>query len=286
MRIAVLGDFHYSRLVDADDEARLARDLAMQKIFDAFFNEDADMYVSIGDLTHMGHPEEYRAVYTRIQQYGKPFFHALGNHDAYSLTKKEIISLTGQKRYQLIDTPSARLIVLDTAREMNLPDWSGTIDEEQRRWLNALLYADDPRPVIIFAHHPIYNTTARSTFDKLSIAPDEKIDELLLNAPTMGVYVCGHNHIHSIAERQQWCFVQIAAAWDVPSYRLLTVHEQTITIELKVIDDPTLDELIHRFHQKMDGFTPIPRIIAQGDKETWHHTFDLTSVHSKMNTRM
>lgn len=36
MRIAVLGDFHYSRLVDADEEARHARDRATQKILDAF----------------------------------------------------------------------------------------------------------------------------------------------------------------------------------------------------------------------------------------------------------
>ena len=280
MRIAVLGDFHYSRLADADEEARHARDRATQKILDAFFNENADLYVSVGDLTHMGHPDEYRNIYARIQTYGKPFVHALGNHDAYSLTKKEIISLTGQKRYHLIETSSARLLVLDTAREMNLPDWSGTIDEEQRRWLSDMLYTDDPRPAIIFAHHPIHHTTARSTFDKLSIAPEEKIDELILNAPTMGVYVCGHNHIHSIAERKQWCFVQIAAAWDVPSYRLLTVHEQSITIELKTIDDPELDELIHRFHHLMDGFTPIPRIIAQGEEDTEHHTFDFAKVRS------
>lgn len=100
------------------------------------------------------------------------------------------------------------------------------------------------------------------------------------NAPTTGVYVCGHNHIHSIAERKHWCFVQIAAAWDVPSYRLLTVQEQTITIELKTIDDPELDELIRRFQQQMDGFTHIPRIIAQSEEDTQRHTFDFAKVRS------
>ncbi|PTQ55178.1 MAG: hypothetical protein BSOLF_0048 [Candidatus Carbobacillus altaicus] len=285
MRIAVLGDFHFSRLVDAEDEARRARDLAAKKVFDAFFSEDADLYVSVGDLTHMGHPDEYRAVYALINQYGKPFYHALGNHDAYSLTKEEILSLTGQKRYDLIETPRARLVFLDTAREMNLPDWSGSLDDMQREWLKDVLHAEDDRPVIIFAHHPIYNTTARSAFDKLSIVPEEKVEELLLAAPTSGIYVCGHNHINSIVTRDRWCFVQTAATWDIPAYRLLTVQDHNVSIELITIDDPELGELIRRFHLQMEGFTPIPQMIAQGDDDALSHTFVFPRLGTEMNTQ-
>lgn len=125
MRLMVMGDFHYSRMESGSAEMLAARDEAFSTMLGKFLEWDADLHISLGDLTHEGHPEELEFVFDSIESSGRPFIHVLGNHDTLSLPKAEILTITGQQRYHAIDREEAMLLFIDTTKEMNADDWGG-----------------------------------------------------------------------------------------------------------------------------------------------------------------
>ncbi|WP_171651906.1 metallophosphoesterase family protein [Paenibacillus foliorum] len=125
----------------------------------------------------------------------------LGNHDAYLLPKAEIMALTGQQRYHAIENEEAMLIFLDTSKEMNRSDWGGEMDAERLEWLKAQLDKSGNKPVFIFAHHPVYDTTTHSTMEKMSIDPQIDMLDVLNRKEGHGFYFCGHNHMNSIVQK-------------------------------------------------------------------------------------
>ncbi|CAM3371099.1 metallophosphoesterase [Hydrogenibacillus schlegelii] len=261
MRIVLFGDFHFPWLDCADEAVRDARDRAYRKIVEAVLAEPADYVVGIGDVTNLGRPEEFAAVRELFDPAGERFVYVLGNHDALLLPKNEIEAETGQPRFRAIEREEATLVVLDTARDRSLRDWSGTLDDEQRTWLADRLAEredGDRRPLLIFAHHPPYGTTARSTEEKMHLDPAIPFVELLAAGPAPAVVFTGHNHVHSIVRKAGIAFVQTAAMLDAPGYRVIDVEAGRIRVTFRPIDDPDLRAAIARFHRLMPGFTPYP----------------------------
>ncbi|RNF39856.1 metallophosphoesterase family protein [Planococcus salinus] len=240
MKIAVIGDLHYPALEEEYGFIEENRKAFYETFLERFFSVPADLYVSIGDLTNFGWKEELEEVYALINQHQKPFLHVLGNHDVYGQTREEVLNITGQQRFHSITTESAVLAFINTAKEQDFEDWGGTLDPQQLDWLEGAIEQSGDLPLIMFAHHPVYDTTANSEKEKLSIHPDVPVWEILSKKEGAGLYVNGHNHTNSIAARDQWNFLQLAAVLDEQAVRTIEVSESHISVDSIELDDPEL----------------------------------------------
>ncbi|TDG00127.1 metallophosphoesterase family protein [Paenibacillus piri] len=273
MKLVLLGDFHYSRMKNGAAEVKEAGEHAYSAILDSFLSTDGQFHISLGDLTNEGVPEEFRYVLGRIGDSGRDFIHVLGNHDTNSIPKADIRAITGQQRYRAIDTEEAVLLILDSTKEQSPNDWGGEIDSEQTEWLRVQLEQAGEKPVLIFAHHPVYDTTALSIYDMLSIHPEHPIKGLLQQKKGPGFYFCGHNHVNSIIRQQNWHFIQTAACLDVPAIRTVELKDGQFRTELVMIDQPDLTDRIANFQMSMDGFSPASD--ARGEEADCHLQVEL-----------
>lgn len=269
----MMGDFHYSHLGNAAKEVLEAQERAYAAMLQTFVEMEADFHISLGDLTHDGLPGELDYVFQRLKGTGRRFVHVLGNHDAHSMTKAEIMSLTAQQRYHAIHNEEATLIFLDTTKEMNPSDWGGELDAEQLAWLQTELVQAGTKPVMILAHHPVHGTTARSTLDRLSIDPKLDMKAVLHTAAGPGFYFCGHNHVNSIVKQENWHYIQTAACLDVPAFRIVDIRDGQVTIDLVSMDEAMLADDMALVKRSMSGFHPLEG--ARGSEADWSLVVDV-----------
>lgn len=255
MKIAVIGDLHYPTVKEEYALSQRERQDFYESFMAHFFSVPADLYVSIGDLTNFGTQDELEGIYTIIDQHQKPFVHVLGNHDVYALPREEVLKITKQDRFHSLSTDSAVLAFLDTAQEQNYEDWGGTLDLEQQFWLADVVADSGNRPLLVFGHHPVYGTTKNSSKEKRSISPDIPMWDLLNNKQNAGLYVNGHNHFNSIAAREQWTFLQIAAVLDEQAVRVIDISEAMISIDYVPFVDPNLRQQARNIGNAIDHFS-------------------------------
>ncbi|MFD1031330.1 metallophosphoesterase family protein [Metaplanococcus flavidus] len=254
MKIAVIGDLHYPTVKEDYALSQGERQLFYESFMAHFFSIPADLYVSIGDLTNFGTKDELEDIYAIIDQHQKSFVHVLGNHDVYAMKRGEVLKITQQDRFHSISTETAVLAFLDTAQEQNYEDWGGTLDTEQQYWLAEVVEESGSRPLITFGHHPVYGTTKNSSKEKRSISPDIPVWDLLNKKQNAGLYVNGHNHFNSIAAREQWTFLQIAAVLDEQAVRVIEVSETMISIDYVPFDDSSLRQQAQAIGNAIDHF--------------------------------
>lgn len=232
MKFRTFGDLHYSMNYQEFLEFDGIRDQYYDIFIKQLFSKPANYYVSIGDLTNTGHPEEYTGIQNIIRKYDHhdQFQFTVGNHDMYIPTKEDVSEFfsTSLNRYFVED--DICIIFIDTARQQHTFDWSGFMDNQQLSWLDQVLTENADKTVIIFAHHPVYNTTMFSTKDKASIVSDVPIREILNKHKNKGFYVCGHVHADSIVHEDNWTFVQIAAILDQPVVREIDISSNHFSI--------------------------------------------------------
>lgn len=273
MKVVVFGDLHYPEV--SDKEIEPIRDTFYEHFFQKLFEIDAEYYISIGDLTNYGTDREIKGVYDIINKHGKKFIHVLGNHDVYGNSKNNVIEQTGQKRYHAIDTKHAIFAFIDTTRDQDLENWGGIIDNEQLEWLTDIVNNNDAKPLIIFGHHPVYQTTAFSDKDMFSIDPSIPIWELLQKRKTKGIYINGHNHYNSITDKEQWTFVQLAAILDQPAVRILDIDDVNISINTISFLDDKMKEQAQLIGENIQHFTLKSNEL--GTTEDLSHTIKLDS---------
>ena len=264
MKITAIGDLHYvqDRTYDTNEQLPAKFTAARDRYFNAYLKEvfslESDYFVSIGDLTNYGTEKELTEVYNIIHQYGKPFIHAIGNHDLYSMTREEVCAITKQKVNHTIELQHVKLIFWETARVMDYDVYGGTVTQQQLDWLQEELQAAGDKLVILFGHHPIYNTTYHSNYENLSIDPAIDVYETLQKkVEGKAIYVCGHNHFDSIVEQDNWTFVQIASVLDVPAVRVIEVEENEVKIYAQTILDESYAEDAAYIGTEMNHFNPI-----------------------------
>lgn len=266
MKIAVMGDLHYPVMKHADSSLLEARDTFFREIVRRFLAIDADLHIALGDLTNEGLPEEYERVYGWIRQdpHARRFVQLFGNHDKYTLDTADILSLTGQSRYSRIDTSDAVVVLLDTARDRLREDWSGFLDEAQLQWLTRFLMRPEEearseegdRPLLLFAHHPLYDTTTRSTEEYMWLAPEIDLRGTLQRYAGTGFYFNGHNHANSIVRENRWHYVQTADVLDYPAFRLIEATREKVDIRLMRIEEEELWKLARRIGENMIEYHP------------------------------
>lgn len=122
LRLAVMGDLHYHDADEAVPVWRNARDAYFEELIDAFLGMEADVHISLGDLTNYGTRSELEGVYGLIRRHDRRFIHVLGNHDLYAQPRLGLLETTGGQRYHVLESDEAVLAFLDTAKEMDLTD--------------------------------------------------------------------------------------------------------------------------------------------------------------------
>ena len=260
MKLLLMGDFHYPVMEHGTPELLEAREHFFGGMIEAFLRVDADYHISLGDFTNEGFPVEFRFVFDQVRAFGqaRQFIHVLGNHDTYHIPKTEILSITGQQRYHKIDTAEAALVFLDTTKEMSPKDYGGEIDPEQMAWLENELRQSGDKPVFLFGHHPLPDTTAYSEKHMLRIHPEFDVWSVMQAKSGPGYYFCGHNHVQSIVKRDQWHFVQTAACLDIPAFRMIEIENGKLSVSMVPVEDQRLLELAALIRVNMKRFKPKP----------------------------
>ncbi|TBL75128.1 metallophosphoesterase family protein [Paenibacillus thalictri] len=264
MKLIVMGDLHYHEVDGTVPEWQEMRNDFYQTFIARFFEFEADAYISLGDLTNYGYSSELQEVYGMIRQYGKPFYHALGNHDLYAQSRREVLAITEQARYHAVTTEQAVLVFIDTAKEMDFEDWGGWVDEEQLQWLEGVVKTSGTKPLLVFAHHPVHKTTAHSDRPKGSIHPDIDMWKILNMKQGTGIYFNGHTHIDSIVKQNNWTFVQLSACLDQTSLRIVEIDQDEISISPVDITDRILIESVETLYNNMKHFKHSPH--ARGEE--------------------
>lgn len=258
MKIAVMGDLHYPTVKEEYALSQQERQDFYESYMAHFFSVPADLYVSIGDLTNFGTRDELEGIYAIIDKHHKPFVHVLGNHDVYGMRREEVLQITQQERFHSLSTDNVVLAFLDTAQEQNFEDWGGTLDAEQQSWLSDIVEKSGTRPLVVFAHHPVYGTTKNSHKEKRSISPYIPMWDILNKKQNAGLYVNGHNHFNSIAARNQWTFLQIAAVLDEQAVRIVEITEALISIDYVPFVDADLRTQALAIGNAIDHFSLNP----------------------------
>lgn len=255
MKIAVIGDLHYPTLKDGCAFIEKNRRVFYETFLERFFSVPADLYVSIGDLTNYGRQDELEEVYAIIRKHQKPFKHVLGNHDLYAMPRSSVLSISQQERFHTISTDSVVLTFLDTAREQDYEDWGGTMDATQQYWLEAVVEETQHRPLVVFGHHPVFSTTLHSDREMRCIHPEVPIWDILNKKRGAGLYINGHNHANSLAVRNDWTFLQLAAVLDEQAVRMIEITDSFIAIDSVVIGDAELKTHAEEIGNAIKHFT-------------------------------
>lgn len=259
MRMVLMGDLHYAyRLKVRGGPLTRLKDQVFQCLMDHFMSVDSNFYISIGDLTNEGTKDELDQVYRWLETIKERWIHVLGNHDTLTLPKQVFRS---QRLLEyVIDTEYARLIILDTTKERSWYDWGGTLSVDSLQWLQEMIHTTErSRAVFVFAHHPVFQTTARSDKRMQAIDPKLPMREILGKRPGLNVFFSGHNHVHSIIREDHWLHVQTGAVLDTLSYRIIEWDGQHFAIRMVPAGPPILFRDILRFSRHMRGFSTAGR---------------------------
>ncbi|HUC93080.1 MAG TPA: metallophosphoesterase [Paenibacillus sp.] len=263
MKLVLMGDLHYHDIDATVAGWREARAAFYETLLGRFLELDADFHISLGDLTNYGTTMELQEVYELLRRKERTFIHVLGNHDLYAQTRREVLAITGGQRYHAIDSDKAMLVFLDSAKEMDYEDWGGSIDGEQLQWFEEMVIASGTKPLLVFAHHPVYKTTARSETDKGSIHPSIGMWRILSRKEGKGIYFNGHTHVDSIVEQNNWVFVQLSACLDQHGFRVVDIDEEEIRITAVDVEETGVLEHAPTLHKHMNHFTHNPN--ARGE---------------------
>ena len=234
MKIALMGDLHYGSTFENIDQTDI-KDIR-EKYFEQFtknlFSQEADLYLSAGDLTNLGAPAEFEGIYKFINQYDREFYQVLGNHDLYLSDREEAKQYISYVEGQILSFPEVDIFMLETARVKDPENYGGFISDEQLEQLENFLKQSEDKPVMVLGHHPVYDTTFGSNVDMWSIDADSKIiDVLKTKTEGPAFYVCGHNHADNIISEDNWQFIQLGAVLDYTSTRIFEITDEFCAIK-------------------------------------------------------
>jgi 3',5'-cyclic AMP phosphodiesterase CpdA len=202
MRIVHLADFHLpgspGRLLHGvNAHAHLAAAVAViRKLVPA-----PDLIVLGGDLLEDGEHANYQAVLDLFKDLQVPVHAVLGNHDSLAGFRKTAQPARGPEfpGYYSFDLKGAHFVMLYSAcagKEY------GRLEEKQLLWLNEDLHRSSQKPVLVFLHHPPFDTGV-GWLDKLKLTNAEEFWEIIppYARNILGVFAA-HLHLqHTVLHR-------------------------------------------------------------------------------------
>lgn len=193
VKIAHISDFHLVASGKTLGIAPMAENLA--KVVAHINGLKPDLVVVTGDITHNARVAEARRAAGILAKLEAPFYLTPGNHDDRTVLREVFgkgampASETRHLSY-VVNTPSYKIIALDSTD----PDAdNGRICDARAAWLKAAL-GHDPRPTLIFMHHPPVKCAVEETDNPPLIGVD-RFAEIVARHPEIERIMCGHIHI-------------------------------------------------------------------------------------------
>ncbi len=194
MRIAHISDFHLpakrgKRVNGVDPHANLDRAVDTLKAQ----KPKADIIIIGGDLLDEGDKGSYEGIAELFKELQVPVLAVAGNHDHLGSLLKSSLSPSTEstKGYYSVDENKVHFIVLASART-GKPH--GLLDEEQLLWLSRDLYESRSKPVLIFLHHPPFDTGI-AWLDKIKLLNADAFWDIIppYSKNVLGVFAA---HVH------------------------------------------------------------------------------------------
>lgn len=173
---------------------------------------------TLGDNTERGQENEYELLKRLVAAAGEALphiYYALGNHDivynhnaGYDKQLKLFQNQTGMPgAYYAVEIKGYRHIVLGS----DTLSYLGTIGQQQQAWLKEQLAQADPdKPVFVYMHQPLQDTTSGTLYTKYDQSQEqdsfgfleatEALREILKGYPN-AIVLTGHTHRTFLAEQ-------------------------------------------------------------------------------------
>jgi 3',5'-cyclic-AMP phosphodiesterase len=196
MKFVILTDTHFvprgSKLYGLDPAARLTR--AVETINAT--HEDIAFVIMSGDLAHWGEPAAYASLAGVLAGLHAPTILMMGNHDKRAAFRGEF---PGADRdidgfvQAVHHFDAATIVTLDTLNE-DTPDHAGILCEARLRFLEgALGSAPTDRPLLLFQHHPPFDSGLRY-MDTIKLANGEAEWDVIARSRKPDYMFMGHLH--------------------------------------------------------------------------------------------
>jgi 3',5'-cyclic AMP phosphodiesterase CpdA len=213
---------------------------------------DPDAVVVKGDLTAVGHPDEYAAFLATYGRLGDRMHHVRGNHDA--MLDPE---LAVEDAPYAVDVGPVTLAILDTV----IPGTdAGTLPAEQVQWLDDLARVRSG-PVLVFGHHHCWNVEAEQRpagpYFGIEPAASEALVAVFTRHEHLVGYFAGHTHTNRVrrfARARRVPFAEVACTKDYPgAWAEYRVYEGGYTQVMRRVTAPAAFDWSERCRSMIQG---------------------------------
>lgn len=195
MLIAQITDLHLQETPGLDGIS--AADHLQRAILDLNrLDPRPDVVLITGDLAEHGSPAEYAMLREHLDRLALPYRLIPGNHDHPGHLRDAFpeLSAWGLDPQSILYADEAwpvRLIALDTT-VFGKPH--GALTAHRLRWLSDRLAEQPDKPVVIFMHHPPFQTGIRPMDDIGLLEGRDDFIRIVSRHPRIERILCGHLH--------------------------------------------------------------------------------------------
>ena len=136
----------------------------------------------------------------------------------------------------------------------------GGLDPEQWDWLKTQVNRSIEKPLFIFAHHPIPNTTMYSPGEIKHLKLCRTYVLYWKKEMGLFLYFNGHTHAHSIIQKEDSYFIQPGAAVCDHSFELIELDQNKVEIQKVDVSDAKLDTYRSILYEQMPDFHRPPSV--------------------------
>ncbi|MBD2101339.1 metallophosphoesterase [Leptolyngbya sp. FACHB-261] len=221
---------------------------ALEQVLAHLVTLELDFLLLPGDLTQDGEPENHHWLAQRLQQLPFPTYVIPGNHDLVAPVelsrfagyyRRQGYQDSNQPYYACLPLPGLRLIGLnsnafcaETGRQL------GRLDDEQLRWLEAVLNSSQSLTTLVMVHHNVLEHLPGQASNPLGrrylLENADTLTSILRRSGVKLVFT-GHLHAQDIAHSYDLYDITTGSLVSYPHpYRVLTYRATTSGAELDV----------------------------------------------------
>lgn len=227
----------------------------------AAVDPEPDAVVAKGDLTGRGSAAELQ---TFLDIFEEPFGHRLhwayGNHDVAARSE-----LGPRPAMELVKVAGARVALLDTAVPAQT---GGRATGEQLAWLDDLGADDGDGPVLVFAHHPLWDHASFTA--GVNEEDSRRLVELFARRPALAGWFAGHTHrnlVRRMPETGDVAWAEVGATKDYPGvWAEYRIYEGGILQVVHRISSPEALSWTERTRAMFGGLYPSYSFGTLGDR--------------------
>lgn len=239
MKIVFFGDLHFPYSKILNDKLLKVRDDFYFPFFQKVFELDGDIFISLGDLVLKGYKEEMDEVYMHVKN-KKPFFHVLGNHDTTCYELDELVDNKFIFHDTFLEFNKCCIIILQSPRYKDSENYGGFLSPLQLSWLENSIKKSEDKPLLIFSHHPVFDTVRKSNYPMFCIDKECNVYDVLKTKKQNSFFINGHNHSDSITKKDNWTFISTNCIIDAKSVKIVEITKKFL--EYKTIDFSTEED--------------------------------------------